>query len=380
MLDQTSLLIAIGFSATALMLTLVITWLGARQDHYLLSWGLGLGFVAPGSMLYGWFQEYDPAVQCAAFALLLAGFAFIYVGCTQFSSGHTPWRSAVTGWLLASGAMAALFAFGFSGIGTMVMNIAAAVFFLAAGREHWQARSNTPLAMLAKAALYGSTAVTFALCAIVLFVEGQWVLTARPHNWAEDLNSIALLAALAAAGAVTMALHQFRITEAHRRLAMTDALTGLLNRRALFDLAGSAPVAPATAVIMLDLDDFKTINDRFGHAIGDEVLVRFAAILSRALGASDVAARLGGEEFCLLVHATTASAVHQLADGIRLELAGTDPLPGDFGPPTVSAGIAIASPRPETFDELLRAADELLYRAKDAGRNRVHGPELRLVA
>ncbi|WP_439602089.1 diguanylate cyclase [Devosia sp.] len=379
-LDQTSLLIAIGFSATALMLTLVITWLGTRQDHYLLSWGLGLGFIAPGSMLYGWFEAYDPAVQCTAFALLLAGFAFIYVGCTQFSTGRTPWRSALIGWTAASASMAVLFAVGLSGVGTMVMNVAAAGFFLAAGREHWLARANTPLAMLAKSALYGCTAVTFALCAIVLFIEGQWVLTARPHNWAEDLNSIALLAALAAAGAVTMALHQFRITEAHRRLAMTDALTGLLNRRALFSLAGSAPVAPATAVIMLDLDDFKTINDRFGHALGDEVLVRFSAILSRALGPEDVAARLGGEEFCLVIHATSAAAVHQLADGIRLELAGTQPLPGDFGPPTVSAGIAIASPRPETFDELLRAADELLYRAKDAGRNRVHGPELRLVA
>jgi len=379
-LDQTSLLIAIGFSATALMLTLVITWLAARQDHYLLSWGLGLGFVAPGSMLFGWFETYDQAVQCIAFALLLAGFAFIYVGCTQFSSGRTPWRSALAGWLIACIVMGALFAVGLSGVGTMVMNIAAAGFFLAAGREHWLARSNTPLAMLAKAALYGSTAVTFALCAIVLFVEGRWVLTARPHNWAEDLNSIALLASLAAAGAVTMALHQFRITETHRRLAMTDALTGLLNRRALFNLAGNNPVAPATAVIMLDLDDFKAINDRFGHAVGDEVLVRFAAILCRALGPEDVAARLGGEEFCLLVHMTSAAAVHQLAEGIRLEFAGTDPLPGDFGPPTVSAGIAIASPRLETFDELLRAADELLYRAKDAGRNRVHGPELRLVA
>ncbi|OEO28944.1 hypothetical protein VW23_027820 [Devosia insulae DS-56] len=379
-LDQTSLLIAIGFSATALMLTLVITWLGARADRYLLSWGLGLGFVAPGSMLYGWFEAYDPAVQCIAFALLLAGFAFIYIGCTQFSSGRTPWRSALVAWGLACAMMSALFAVGLSGVGTIVMNIAASGFFLAAGREHWLARTNTPLAMLAKSALYGSTAVTFALCAVVLFAGGQWVLTERPHNWAEDLNSIALLASLAAAGAVTMALHQFRITEAHRHLAMTDALTGLLNRRALFSLAGDAPVAPATAVIMLDLDDFKAINDRFGHAIGDEVLVRFAAILSRALGPKDVAARLGGEEFCLLVHATSAAAVHALADGIRLEFAGTDPLPGDFGPPTVSAGIAIASPRPETFDALLRAADELLYRAKDAGRNRVHGPELRLAA
>ncbi len=70
--------------------------------------------------------------------------------------------------------MTALFAVGLIGVGTMVMNIAAAGFFLAAGREHWVARANTPLAMLAKSALYGATAVTFALCAVVLFAGGQW--------------------------------------------------------------------------------------------------------------------------------------------------------------------------------------------------------------
>ncbi len=268
----------------------------------------------------------------------------------------------------------------FTGVGTIVLNITASAYFLAAGREHWLAREKTPLAMLGKSALYGASAVTFALCAAVLIANGQWVLTARPQNWAEDLNSIALLASLAAAGAVTMALHQVRITETHRRLAMTDALTGLLNRRALFDLVGDAAVMPATAVIMLDLDDFKTINDRFGHAVGDEVLVRFAAILSRALGPSDVAARLGGEEFCLMLSAIEASAAHSLAEGIRHELESTDPLPHGYGPPTVSAGIAMASHTGESFDDLLRAADEQLYRAKDAGRNRVHGPEPRLVA
>ena len=380
MLDQTSLLIAIGFSATALALTLIITWVGTKRDMYLLSWGLGLGFIAPGSILYGWLEDYVPAVQCLAFALLLAGFAFIYVGAAQFSSGRTPWRRALLGWLGSSAIMATLFATGLTGVGTIVLNLAAATYFLAAGREHWLARHKIPLAMLGKATLYGATAVTFALCAAALITSGQWVLTARPQNWAEDLNSIALLASLAAAGAVTMALHQFRITETHRRLAMTDALTGLLNRRALFDLVGEAAVMPATAVIMLDLDDFKTINDRFGHAVGDEVLVRFAAILSRALGPSDVAARLGGEEFCLMLSAIEASSAHSLAEGIRRELESTDPLPHGYGPPTVSAGIAMASHTGESFDDLLRAADEQLYRAKDAGRNRVHGPEPRLVA
>jgi diguanylate cyclase (GGDEF)-like protein len=379
-LDQTSLLIAIGLSATALMLTLVITWAGSTKDRYLLSWGLGLAFIAPASILYGWSDDYQPAVQFAAFSLLLAGFAFIYLGCTQFSSGRTPWRPALVAWAVANALMAAFFAVGLTGVGTMVLNFTASGLFMVAGREHWVARAISPMAMTAKAALYGATSVTFALCGLVLATGGQWVLTARPQNWAEDLNSVALLAALAAAGAVTMGLHQARVSEGHRRLALTDSLTGLLNRRALFSLAGTAPLPAASCAIMLDLDDFKTINDRFGHAVGDEILVRFAAILSRAIGPDDVAARIGGEEFCLLLHKTDAAAAHALADRIRRELEATDPLPDGYGPPTVSAGLALTSPRSETFDQLIRAADVLLYRAKDAGRNRVLGPEPRLVA
>ncbi len=379
-LDQTSLLIGIGLSAAALMLTLGITWLGSTRDRYLLSWGLGLGFVAPGSVLYGWVEAYDPLMLFAAFVLLLAGFAFIYVGSAQFSSGRTPWRAALVTWLAATAVMAVLFGAGLSGLGTIVLNLVASGLFMAAGRQHWVERAHMRFAMVAKSVVYGTTSVTFALCGLVLAARGQWVLTERPLNWAEDLNSIALLASLAAAGAVTMALHQHRVTESHRRLALTDPLTGLLNRRALFSIAGTAPLPPASCVIMLDLDDFKTVNDRFGHAVGDEILMRFGAILSAALRPGDIVARIGGEEFCLLLHDIDATAAHTVAERIRHRLEATEPLPDGYGPPTVSAGLAMTSPRAETFDELIRAADELLYRAKDAGRNRVLGPEPRLVA
>lgn len=362
------------------MLTLVITWLGTRRDSYLLYWGLGLCFVAPGSMLYGIGDTYQPLVLFSSFALLLTGLAFVYVGSARFSSGHTPWQNALAMWAVSCTTMGGFFAVGLSGVGTIVLNVGAAGFFLAAGREHWQARQQTPLAMIAKSVLYGATAVTFALCAAVLLVDGQWVLAGRPQNWAEDLNSIALLGSLAAAGAITMALHQSRITDAHRRLAMTDSMTGLLNRRALFALVKQTPITPGTAVIMLDLDDFKAINDRFGHAVGDDVLVRFSRILARAVGDRGVVARIGGEEFCLLLPDTDATDAHILAEGIRVSLESTDRLPNGYGPPTVSAGIAVASPKGEDFDALLRDADERLYLAKGAGRNRVRGPDPRLAA
>jgi len=380
LLDQTSLLIAIGFSAAALTLTLVITWLGTRPDRYLLTWSIGLFLVAPTAAVYGWVEPYQPLVHFAAFTVFLAGFAFIYIGCVQFTSGRTPWHAVFYAWAASCVVMGGAFALGLTGVGTMSFNLAAAVFFLAGSYHHWQGRRLAPITMVAQSAIFGATAVTFVFCAAVLLFNGQFVLTDRPRNWAEDINTIALIISLAAAGAMTLALHQFRASASLRQLALTDSLTGLLNRRALFSLAGTHPLPPSTAVVMLDLDDFKLVNDRFGHATGDEVLVRFAAIVSHSLQRGDIAARLGGEEFCLLLHRTTPAEALALAEGIRRNLENSPPLSADFGSPTVSAGIAMASRHAISFDDLLRTADELLYQAKQGGRNRVHGPEPRLVA
>lgn len=166
-----------------------------------------------------------------------------------------------------------------------------------------------------------------------------------------------------------------------RRLARTDPLTGTFNRLAL-DEEGLRmfDAGEGLAALMLDADHFKTINDRFGHAVGDEVLRRFAAIIRSNIRASDTAARLGGEEFCLILRGLDPAAAHAAAERIRAALEATPALAPNYGPPTVSAGIAIGSVLGDSFDRLLREADERLYGAKDGGRNRVHGPSRRLAA
>jgi diguanylate cyclase (GGDEF)-like protein len=375
LLDQTSLLISIGFSATALMLTLVLTWFGTRADRYLLSWALGLFLIVAGVLVYGLIEEYVASWQYAAFSLMTAGFTAIWIGAAQFRSGRAPIDAAILSWVGISVGMGLTFTSGLTGVGTIAANLGCAAYFALAAREHWLARTESPLPQFAMAGLYAVTVVSFLLCAGHLLVNGQFVLAARPANWAEDLNSIAIILVLPAAGSVAMALHQLRGTAAHRLLAMTDSLTGLLNRRALFDMTGIAPLTPGTAVVMLDLDAFKAINDRFGHAVGDEVLRRFAAIVRRNLRSMDVAARLGGEEFCLVLCGKEPIDFHALTDRIRAELEATPPLAADYGPPTVSAGIAVSAGEGRTFDDLLREADERLYGAKDAGRNQVVGPD-----
>ena len=125
------------------------------------------------------------------------------------------------------------------------------------------------------------------------------------------------------------------------------------------------------ALLLIDLDHFKLINDRYGHQSGDEVLKRCAAALRRSVRTIDFVARYGGEEFCLLLPETSAQGARRLAERLR-ETFNALPRPA----PTISVGISVHKPR-GTVQEILEQADEALYRAKKAGRDCVvvHGDE-----
>lgn len=158
-----------------------------------------------------------------------------------------------------------------------------------------------------------------------------------------------------------------------RTLAETDPLTGLLNRRALFDVFGVLKVPHDTAVIMFDLDRFKFINDRYGHAVGDELLCRFTKVCQENIRQVDIAARLGGEEFAIILPVTNAKYALTIAERIRVSFADVmvDTIDGPVGC-TVSAGIEVTTADDLRYIEgLLERADTELYRAKRSGRNRV---------
>ena len=171
---------------------------------------------------------------------------------------------------------------------------------------------------------------------------------------------------------------QEHLRDANRRLqdlVRTDALTGLGNRRLfeerlrqLWKLAQRLSVPLSLA--MIDIDHFKSVNDRFGHAAGDEVLRRLGVALERGIRGSDTCARYGGEEFVLLLPATGLSDAAALVDQIRLKIAAT---PCGGHSVTVSIGVACESPLSGAGDplRLVARADTALYKAKAAGRNRV---------
>lgn len=170
------------------------------------------------------------------------------------------------------------------------------------------------------------------------------------------------------------------LSEANLRLeglALTDTLTGLANRRAAMHRLNAEWQAGQTedrplACIMIDLDNFKTINDSCGHDVGDEVLRCLARALSQALRTDDTLCRLGGDEFLVICSRTPLPGALQLAEELRREVNATRwPMALDDWPVSISVGVAVRGADMASPDDLLKAADQGLYAAKRSGRNRV---------
>jgi diguanylate cyclase (GGDEF)-like protein/PAS domain S-box-containing protein len=162
-----------------------------------------------------------------------------------------------------------------------------------------------------------------------------------------------------------------------RYIAATDALTGLANRRHFLDqtrlaLARHQRHDIPTALLMLDLDWFKQVNDRYGHAVGDEVLQHFSNITEASLRRIDLLGRLGGEEFAVLLPDTDADGAFEFAERLR-DLAASEPAHTQAGDiiVTVSIGVTTFAAHDQNIDVTLARADLALYRAKANGRNRV---------
>lgn len=162
-----------------------------------------------------------------------------------------------------------------------------------------------------------------------------------------------------------------------RRASMTDVLTGWLNRRALIDIAAREFArcrrsGRAMYVIVFDIDHFKAVNDRHGHAVGDEALSHVTVLATGVLRGCDALFRTGGEEFAVLIEAADAAAVRAVAERLR-EQVESHPLytEGCAVPMTVSVGVAALDAADATWEDVLARADIALYHAKQHGRNRV---------
>lgn len=177
-------------------------------------------------------------------------------------------------------------------------------------------------------------------------------------------------------GQAGLSIENARLFEQVRQLAMTDALTGLYNRRFFFT-EGAMAVERALrfgtplSLLLLDIDHFKRFNDEFGHAVGDLVLVKLAETIKRQCRQADIAGRYGGEEIAVLMPQTKESVAGEVAERLRRAIAELPLVTQDqhLLKVTVSIGVATFREEDKTLDKLLGRADDALYDAKDSGRN-----------
>ena len=184
--------------------------------------------------------------------------------------------------------------------------------------------------------------------------------------------------AQAVADQVALALGNLKLRESLRNQSVHDALTGLFNRRYLEEclereLLRAARNQRTVGVILVDVDHFKRLNDTFGHEAGDVVLKELAGLFQRVIRGGDIACRYGGEEFTLILPEASLEVARlraeQTVEAVRhLHVAHRG---RTLGPVTISAGVAAYPEQGTVTDDLLRAADAALYRAKHAGRDQV---------
>jgi diguanylate cyclase (GGDEF)-like protein len=317
--------------------------------------------------LWDWYV--DPTGWQNAFPIRALGAAIaIALGVLQKQSGRVDWASAIAKarfaatTLAVAGALLVLdqgYEFGIAGLVSFVL----VGPYLAMDRRD-----------LMK--LYALPAVGIAL---ILFLG--------PFNRFAIINStvflvLALIVGLVLAGVLEVANRRAFMLEMQLKTeARTDSLTGLVNRRAMEEAAASELKrarrnGAVTAVMILDIDRFKSVNDRFGHDMGDQVIIAVARSVQAVIRETDTLARWGGEEFLTLLPSTSLADATALAERIRQAVAST-PMPmGADVQITVSIGVASSAEAHEDLTNtrwmhMLRAADAALYRAKENGRNRV---------
>jgi len=212
----------------------------------------------------------------------------------------------------------------------------------------------------------------------VLYVEDKAEFGSHSPEAARFERTILRRRAAAAAERVSLALANLKLREMLRNQSIRDPLTGLYNRRYLEEslnreLHRANRTGRSISLAMLDLDHFKHFNDTFGHQVGDILLKEVASVIKGRVRAGDLACRYGGEEFCLVIAEVNVDGASRCIESVRdaIKHLSLHNRGQTLGTITVSAGIAMYPAHGEDAEHLIRAADDALYRAKKAGRDRV---------
>jgi diguanylate cyclase (GGDEF)-like protein len=376
MVDLATLLVVTIFATALSGALLAYAWATNRHTPALALWAVGyllaaVGLaliLARGTIANVWSID-------VANALVIVAYGIIWTGARRFNNRRTPLVYVLIGpaiWLLAY-QLDAFYA-------SMPARVALVSFLLLCytvltGFEFWcsnrKLSSAWPLiAILGLHAALFASRILWPGWMVLAFVGSSNPLSVVA------LFSFELLFHSLCAAFLLAFLAKERREQYYRQESMIDPLTGIWNRRAFLDggmrkLDRAVVEGTTVALIAFDLDRFKSINDRYGHLAGDQILLGVCAVVSEALRPGDLFARMGGEEFALLLADLQPADAAAIVERLRQRIAA---LAIDFDTSrlrtTASFGIAIARPQ-AGLQTLMAAADHALYRAKELGRNRI---------
>lgn len=310
-------------------------------------------------------------------AFLIAALAACWQGTRVFEGRRPLWWALVAApalWLLAASVPAVLESVEYR---IILSSLLSAPLLVMAAVELWRGRAEKLPSRWPICIIFCSLALFFGL-RIVLIDALPFPFGALPMQpgWLGAFNLI-LFGHTLLLVVLVVSLSKERLEFEQRTKANTDALTGALNRRALM-LTGERLLQrhqheqASLCMLFLDLDHFKSFNDRFGHSGGDDVLTSFVQLVEVCIRPTDYLFRIGGEEFCCLLPHTTTEQAYRIAERVRhrLEMALVE-ISGTPVKATASLGIASTEAFGYDLDTLMHRADMAVYAAKSAGRNRV---------
>jgi diguanylate cyclase (GGDEF)-like protein len=354
---------------------LLLSWLQHRRVIALALWGSGFILASIATTLIIVLRNTIPDVWSIIVgnALLAAAYGILWSGARTLDGKNVSIVLALTGvilWLIAC-SIGPVYAR--PEARATVMAAVGIVYTLVTALELWRGRAHEvwrwPVIVLLLAHA--------AAIPVHIPLAGTW---SHPDPSDLDLLTFAIFEASFVsfcAAYLFGGLAKDRITARYRRESLTDPLTGVANRRGFLErgerlLTRARFAREPAALILFDLDHFKTINDEFGHGTGDEALVAFCRLATAELRANDLFGRIGGEEFASLLLNTTSQDAIWLAERVRAAVESASQSVGkNTIRVTVSVGVALSNDAAADLTGLLKAADQALYRAKEAGRNRV---------
>jgi len=377
-LDVNTLFLVTIYVESILGLLLLFAWVQNSEITAVAWWGSAHLLRAGSITLFGMYGQLpDVFTIDLANAILLTSFAVTWTGARIFDGGKPAPVGIVAGatfWLFISRMPPFADSMDFRSL--LSAGIIAGYTWLTVA-EFWKGRAEHLVSRLPAIFMMFAHG-----CLFLLRTPLSALLPWSPTNqvfgsvWLTVLSSEALLFTISIAF-IMLAMAKERAEQSHKQAAMVDPLTGLVNRRGFFMETARVAHRQAdnpqlAAVMLIDLDNFKSINDRFGHAVGDKVLQIFAETAVQSVRPSDFVGRLGGEEFAAVLHNVGRERAMVIAERMRSAFAeATSTVDGCAIGATASVGMVFSDRADFDASELLVQADKALYEAKERGRNRV---------